>query len=93
MQTFSLIPNDNDGLPAGLLASLTSREWDVLLEVSKDLTNPEIANRLCLSVKSVENYRTRIGSKLGYEGPGLLARYARQHQAELKQWREIMSAK
>lgn len=74
-----MLSDTTDGLSIQALAKLSPRELDVLLEVSKDLTNAEIADRLHLAVKSVENYRTRIGSKLGYEGPRLLARFAREY--------------
>lgn len=72
---------------------LTHREWDVLLCVSDDLSNAEIADNLCLSVKSVENYRTRIGCKLNVKGSRRLARFARMHYEELRQWYQLLVGK
>ncbi|MFD2573221.1 response regulator transcription factor [Spirosoma soli] len=70
---------------------LTRREWDVLLQVANDLTNAEIAEQLCLTPKSVENYRARIGCKLNMKGTRLLARFARQHGPELQQWFQLVT--
>ncbi|NLT25807.1 MAG: response regulator transcription factor [Microbacteriaceae bacterium] len=47
------------------LASLTPRELEVLVEVGRGRTNPEIAAALHLSPTSVKTYVTRILAKLG----------------------------
>ena len=44
--------------------ALTDRETQVLRLVSEGLTSREVADRLGLSVKSVENYKHRIFEKL-----------------------------
>lgn len=46
-------------------AGLSPRELDVALLVADGLANPEIADRLGLSVKTVENHLNRILRKLG----------------------------
>lgn len=73
------------------IVELTRREWDVLLQVANDLSNAEIAERLCLTPKSVENYRAKIGCKLNLKGRRLLARFARQQKAELRHWFELLT--
>lgn len=44
---------------------LSSRELEVLLEISKGLTNPEIADKLCISLSTVKTHIINIFSKLG----------------------------
>lgn len=45
--------------------TLTPRERQVALLVAEGLSNREIAQRLCIAVKTVENHLTIIYSKLG----------------------------
>jgi DNA-binding NarL/FixJ family response regulator len=52
---------------AGLLDSLTQTELKVLKLVSQKYPSKEIANLLFVSVKSVENYRSRICKKLNLD--------------------------
>lgn len=49
------------------LQSLTQAELKTLKLVSKQLSSKEIAELLFISVKSVENYRSRICKKLGLD--------------------------
>jgi DNA-binding NarL/FixJ family response regulator len=55
---------------------LSRREIEVLRQLALGYTNKEIANRLELSVKSVETYRARVSEKLGLSGRAELFRYA-----------------
>ena len=55
---------------------LSPREIEVLRQLALGYTNKEIANRLSLSVKSVETYRARVSEKLGLSGRAELFRYA-----------------
>lgn len=55
---------------------LSEREREVLQLLALGHTNQEIAERLCLSVKTVETYRARIHEKLGVRGRASLVRYA-----------------
>ena len=55
---------------------LSPREIEVLRQLALGYTNKEIANRLELSVKSVETYRARLSEKLGLSGRAELFRYA-----------------
>jgi DNA-binding NarL/FixJ family response regulator len=50
--------------PAGLMASLSDRERDVLRLLARGLGNANIAKRLCLSEGTVRNYMTSIFAKL-----------------------------
>ncbi len=47
-----------------LLKSLTQAEWKTLKLVGQKYTSKEISNLLFVSVKSIENYRSRICKKL-----------------------------
>ncbi len=51
--------------------------------MADDLRNPQIAEAMCITVKSVEEYHTRIGNKLDLRGPGLLQQFARRHREAL----------
>ena len=62
---------------AGGAASLLSpREREVLDLVAQGYTNQQIADRLGLSVKTVETYRSRLVEKLGLRSRAELVRYA-----------------
>lgn len=64
-----------DGPPGGL----TDREAEVLALIAEGYTNPEIAERLVLSVRTVETHRSAIHRKLGTTNRAELVRYAREH--------------
>jgi DNA-binding NarL/FixJ family response regulator len=49
-------------------ADLSARELQVLRLVSQGLTNQSIADRLCLSVRTVERHLTNIYAKLQVSG-------------------------
>jgi two-component system response regulator NreC len=63
---------------ARLEASLSEREREVLLWVARGYTNQEISDRLALSIKTVETYRSRATSKLGLKSRAALVRYVQQ---------------
>jgi two-component system, NarL family, response regulator NreC len=60
----------------GSLNLLSPREREVLDLVAQGYTNRQIADRLGLSVKTVETYRTRLVEKLGLRSRADLVRYA-----------------
>ena len=49
----------------GLIPKLTSREKDVLIAISEELTTQQISEKLFISPKTVETHRMNIMSKLG----------------------------
>lgn len=55
---------------------LTSRERELLQLVGEGYTNREIANQLCLSVKTVEAHQANICTKLNMRGRAALVRFA-----------------
>jgi two-component system, NarL family, response regulator NreC len=55
---------------------LTPREHQVLCLTAEGHSNKDIAERLRLSVKSVETYRARLSAKLGFQSRVDLMRYA-----------------
>lgn len=61
---------------AGAAPELTARELDVLRLIARGLTNREIAERLFLSVRTVESHRARIQRKLGRSRRSDLVDYA-----------------
>ncbi len=57
-------------------APLTPREHEVLGLLAQGLLNKEIADKLCLSVRTVETYRERLMRKLSIHSIAELTRYA-----------------
>lgn len=58
------------------LEGLSKREREVLQAVAYGYTNREIAERLAISVKSIETYRYRVAEKLGFQSRADLVRFA-----------------
>jgi len=56
--------------------ALSEREREVLRLVAQGHTNQQVADRLGLSVKTVETYRARLMDKLGLRSRADLVRYA-----------------
>jgi DNA-binding NarL/FixJ family response regulator len=59
-----------------VMRTLSRRERQVLQLVAEGYTNQQVADRLALSIKTVEGYRARIGEKLGLRGRADLVRFA-----------------
>ncbi len=69
-------PND-DAIGVGdSYEMLTSREREVLQLVGEGYTNQDIANRLHLSIKTVQSHRAAVMEKLGLRDVTHLVRYA-----------------
>lgn len=62
--------------PRDAYRTLSDRECDVLKWVARGHTNQEIAEKLFLSVKTIETYRARLAEKLGLRGRAELVRFA-----------------
>lgn len=58
------------------LDMLSKREGEVLKAVAYGFTNREIAERLGISVKSIETYRYRVAEKLNFNSRADLVRFA-----------------
>ncbi len=61
---------------SGVAGFLSPREREVLALIARGHTNQQIADRLALSVKTVETYRARLVEKLGLKSRADLVRYA-----------------
>ncbi len=62
--------------PRDAYETLSDREREVLKWVARGHTNQEIAEKLFLSVKTIETYRARVAEKLGLRGRAELVRFA-----------------
>jgi len=62
--------------PSGLLAQLTGREREVLIGVTRGLTNKEIAAELGISHRTVETHRESLMRKLSLRSVAELTRFA-----------------
>jgi len=58
------------------MAMLTKAERKVLNKISEGFTTPQIAEKLFLSSKTIENHRTNISRKLNLSGPNSLISFA-----------------
>jgi two-component system response regulator NreC len=70
-----LPPPDPEAFAKGL-ESLSLRERQVLTLLAHGYTNREAAEKLGLSMRSVETYRSRMAEKLGFQSKVDLVRYA-----------------
>jgi two-component system nitrate/nitrite response regulator NarL len=66
----------NEQSPSPQTPELTPRERQVLVGIAEGLTNKEIAERLRVSVRTVETHREHIMQKLGIHTVAGLTRYA-----------------
>lgn len=62
------------GRPA--IDALSEREREVMVFIAQGHTNQQIADKLFLSVKTVESYRARLMTKLGLKDRAELTRFA-----------------
>jgi DNA-binding NarL/FixJ family response regulator len=70
------LPGKNEGITEGAYRRLTPREQEIMGMLANDLSVKEIADRLFISAKTVENHRSNIKEKLGLKSSIELARYA-----------------
>jgi DNA-binding NarL/FixJ family response regulator len=71
-----------DGVTRSPLDVLADRELEVFRLIGEGVETAEIAERLHLSVKTVETYRDRIRQKLDLDDGTKLAHYATQWALE-----------
>ncbi len=77
-----LLQNPAPAAPDGdetALNTLTPREIDVLRLIAMGYTNRETAERLCISVRTVETHRANVMGKLELQGRAELMRYAKEN--------------
>jgi two-component system response regulator NreC len=67
------------GEPEGPPGGLTPRETEVLGLIAVGHTNPEIAEKLVVSIRTVETHRAAIHRKLNTTNRAELVSYARKH--------------
>lgn len=58
---------------------LSDREFEILVMIARGEALNDIANKLCLSAKTVSTYKTRAQQKLGLTNHTELVRYALDH--------------
>ena len=75
---------ENASLSDSPITELTFREWEVLLHISEDRGNKDIAVITNMKIESVRSIRYRIGDKLMLKGHDTLAKFARQHRRALR---------
>lgn len=73
-------PSRGNSGKAGNFETLTSREIDVVKLLTSGLTNRQIADRLCISVRTVESHRAHILGKLSLESRADLVRWAAERK-------------
>lgn len=66
-------------VPEDPYARLTDREREIFQLVVEGKTNPQVADILCISPKTVDNHRTRLMEKLGVHSTAELLRWAARH--------------
>jgi len=66
------------------LASLTSREREILRLIAESRTSKEIAEQLRLHYRTIENQRAAMSQKLGLQGSHALVKFAFEHKGELQ---------
>lgn len=66
------------------LERLTPAELRVVALLADNLTSGEIAERLGLSLRTVQNHRAHAATRLGLSGPNRLLQFALERQARLQ---------
>ncbi|HUR41768.1 MAG TPA: response regulator transcription factor [Verrucomicrobiae bacterium] len=69
----------NKGRPDSPLENLSARERSLLQLIAEGHSNGEAAKTLCLSIKTVETYRSRLMQKLGLNDVTALVKFAIEH--------------
>ncbi len=70
------LPARNANISDAAYGTLSPREQEVMRLMAEDYSNREIAEKLYISPKTVENHRTNIMNKLGLHSTIELVRYA-----------------
>ncbi len=65
------------------IESLTPAERKILRMIAEYMTSRDIADKLCVSIRTVENHRNNICSKLHVHGSHALIKFALSHVSEI----------
>ena len=76
VQTLMKLPGKETKITDAHYASLTAREQEILRLLAEGMSAKEIAEKLCISPKTVENHRSNIMNKLDLHSTLELVRYA-----------------
>ena len=72
--------NDFNEARPQTIQKLTSREIEILQLIVEELQSHEIADKLCISLATVETHRRNLMQKLGVKSVVGLTKYALKHQ-------------
>ena len=67
-----------------VIQTLTATERRVLKLIGEYKTSREIADELCISVRTVHHHRANIAEKLGLRGSHALMKFAAEHLSEIQ---------
>jgi len=82
------LPKENARITDGAYGTLTPREQEVMRLLAQGVSTREVADRLFISPKTVENHRTNIMGKLDLHSSIELVRYAaRLGLIDIEQWK------
>jgi DNA-binding NarL/FixJ family response regulator len=70
------LTNPNKSKPGKTGVALTKREVEVLQLITEEYTNPEIAEKLYISIRTVDTHRRNLLEKLGVKNTAGLVKYA-----------------
>ena len=62
------------------LQNLSVRELEILQLIARGYTNKEIADKVYLSVKTVEAHRSKMYKKMGFKNHADVVEYAIEHK-------------
>ena len=75
------LANRPDSLEPDPYQTLSNRELEVLRHLAEGYTNREIAEKIFVSVKTVETHRSKVYAKLGFQSRADLVHYAIKHHS------------
>lgn len=78
-----LVEKNKNGSNKTDLDKLTSTELQILKLISQNKTSAQIAEELFRSVRTIENHRNNICSKLGLKGPHALLLFALENKKKI----------
>lgn len=74
---------DTPAVPSPAIKNLTAAERHVLLLISESMSTKQIAEKMYISVRTVEHHRSNICAKLNLSGKNALLTFALTHKFQL----------